>query len=100
MAHKILTKFTPYTWYDISRYPVYERLSAYEGDPRVDLLVKYYDSKTDTFKFYKIRDTYYGGHNYGGQEQTWYTPPGHRAIGFLHDGEDLPLPDHKNGTLE
>lgn len=103
MPTSILFDFAPYTWYDIGKYPHSRSLSSYEAAPRVSLAVKYYDPASDSFKYYKVRDTAYA-HEYRSHGSDllsgWNCPSGHRPIGFMHDGDDLPTWKKDNSTAE
>lgn len=90
----ILSDFIPYIWYDISLYPADRKIGYTEVTPRVSLMVKFYDAESDSFKYYKVLDTSY--HHKYGEQGSWNTPDGHRAVAFLHDGEDLPRWDSKH----
>ncbi len=86
----ILWDFEPYIWYDIVKYPTSRRFGHYGSHPRVTIAVKYYDAEADGFRFYKRENAHYTEGSYE-HEAGWGTPNGHRAVGFMHDGSDLPL---------
>ena len=93
-SSNLFADFRPYQWYDSKVFPS-SMISRSERSPLCDILVKWWDPNTDTFKMRKIGATYYQANFYFNDEETrdkvgWQgLRSNERVFAWMHDGQDV-----------